>query len=100
MSSPNRIHELQISESDFANFTDEKREAILELSEHKTQWKSCLCDSTTDSRLLKYTVIHVIIFLLLIWCMVMLTLVDSCEATQLYSSMLTFLVGLVIPATK
>ena len=99
MSSPNRIHELQISESDFANFTDEKRDAILELSEHKTQWKSCLGGST-DSRLLKYTVIHVIIFLLLIWCMVMLTLVDSCEATQLYSSMLTFLVGLVIPATK
>ena len=99
MASPNKIHELQISESDFANFTDEKRDAILELSEHKTQWKSCLGGST-DSRLLKYTIIHVIIFLLLIWCMVMLTLVDSCEATQLYSSMLTFLVGLVIPATK
>lgn len=99
MSSPNKINELQITENDFANLTDEKREAILELSEHKTQWKSCL-GGATDSRLLKYTVIHTIIFLLLIWCMVMLTLVDSCEATQMYSSMLTFLVGLVIPATK
>ena len=99
MSSPNKIHELQISAQDFANYDDEKREAIINLSEHKTQWRSCI-GGTTDSRLLKYTVIHVIIFLLLIWCMVMLTLVDSCEATQLYSSMLTFLVGLVIPATK
>lgn len=99
MNSPNRIHELQISESDFANYDDEKREAIIELSDHKTQWRSCLCD-TTDSRLLKYAVIHSIIIVLLIWSMVMLTLSTSCEATQMYSSMLTFLVGLVIPATK
>ena len=99
MTSPNKIPELQISEQDFANYDDEKREAILELSEHKTQWRSCL-GGETDSRLLKYAVIHSIIIVLLIWSMVMLTLVDSCEATQLYSSMLTFLVGLVIPATK
>jgi len=77
MSSPNKIHELEIKESDFANLSESERDAVLELSSHKTQWKSCL-GGATDSRLLKYTVIHVIIFLLLIWCMVMLTLVDSC----------------------
>lgn len=99
MSSHNKIHEVQISENDFANLTDEKRDAVIELAEHKTQWRSCLGGST-DSRLMKYVVIHLFIFLLLIWCMTMLTIVDSCEATQMYSSLLTFLVGLVIPATK
>ena len=99
MSNPNQIHEVQITENDFANYNDDQREAIIELSEHKTNWNSCLGGST-DSRLLKYTVIHTIIFMLLVWCMVMLTLVDTCEGTQMYSAMLTFLVGLVIPATK
>ena len=99
MSSPNQIHEVQITENDFANYNDDQRDAVIELSEHKTQWRSCLGGST-DSRLLKYVVIHSLIFMLLVWCMVMLTLVDTCEGTQMYSAMLTFLVGLVIPATK
>jgi hypothetical protein len=99
MPSPAPDIEHQISATDFANYTDEQRKAVLEYKEASTQWNSCIGGST-DSRLLKYIVIHFIIIALIIWTMVMLSHTTDCEGSQLHSSMLTFLIGLVIPTGK
>lgn len=91
--------EHQLSIEDFANYTPEQRDAILEFKQASTQWNSCVGGST-DSRLLRYIVIHAIIIALISWTMVMLSKAESCEDSQLYSSLLTFLIGLVIPTSK
>ena len=88
--------EHQLSIEDFASYTPEQREAVLEFKQQSTQWNSCIGGST-DSRLLRYIVIHFIIIGLLIYTMLMLSGAESCEDSQLYSSLLTFLIGLVIP---
>ena len=99
MPAPNQDVEHQLSIEDFANYTPEQRDAILEFKQASTQWNSCIGGST-DSRLLKYIVIHTIIIGLLIYTMFMLSKASDCESSQLYSSLLTFLIGLVIPSTK
>ena len=87
--------EAELTPADFANYTQEQQEAILEFKEHENQWKSCLGGST-DSRLLKYTVLHVIVISLLIFSAVGLSKAKDCETTALYQSLLTFLLGLII----
>ena len=96
---PSTDVEHQLSIEDFANYTPEQRDAILEFKQASTQWNSCIGGST-DSRLLRYVVIHAIIIALISWTMVMLSKAESCEDSQLYSSLLTFLIGLVIPTSK
>ena len=96
---PSTDVEHQLSIEDFANYTPEQRDAILEFKQASTQWNSCVGGST-DSRLLRYIVIHAIIIALISWTMVMLSRAQSCEDSQLYSSLLTFLIGLVIPTSK
>ena len=96
---PSTDVEHQLSIDDFANYTPEQRDAILEFKQASTQWNSCVGGST-DSRLLRYVVIHAIIIALISWTMVMLSRAQSCEDSQLYSSLLTFLIGLVIPTSK
>ena len=91
--------EHQLSIEDFANYSEEQRQAVLEFTEQNTQWNSCIGGST-DSRLLRYIVIHFIIIGLLIYTMLMLSSAEDCESSQLYSSLLTFLIGLVIPTSK
>ena len=91
--------EHQLSIEDFTNLDEKERQAVLEYQEASTQWNSCVGGST-DSRLLRYVVIHAIIIALISWTMVMLSRAQSCEDSQLYSSLLTFLIGLVIPASK
>ena len=91
--------EHQLSIQDFTNLDEKERQAVLEYQEASTQWNSCVGGST-DSRLLRYIVIHAIIIALISWTMVMLSRAQSCEDSQLYSSLLTFLIGLVIPASK
>ena len=86
-----------LTPADFANYTKEQQEAILEFKEHEYEWKSCIpaCGST-DSRLLKYAVLHIIVVSLLIFSAVGLSRADTCEDTSLYQSLLTFLLGLII----
>ena len=91
--------EHQLSIEDFTNLDEKQRQAVLEYQQASTQWNSCVGGST-DSRLLKYVVIHTIIIGLLIYTMFMLSKASDCESSQLYSSLLTFLIGLVIPSTK
>lgn len=91
--------EHQLSIEDFTNLDEKQRQAVLEYQEASTQWNSCVGGST-DSRLLRYIVIHLIIVGLLIYTMFMLSAAESCEDSQLYSSLLTFLIGLVIPTSK
>ena len=91
--------EQQLSIEDFTNLDEKQRQAVLEYQEASTQWNSCIGGST-DSRLLRYIVIHLIIIGLLIYTMLMLSGAEDCESSQLYSSLLTFLIGLVIPTSK
>lgn len=91
--------EHQLSIEDFTNLDEKQRQAVLEYQEASTQWNSCVGGST-DSRLLRYIVIHFIIIGLLIYTMLMLSAAEDCESSQLYSSLLTFLIGLVIPTSK
>jgi hypothetical protein len=90
-----RNNEDQITPADFANYSPQQQEAIIEFKEHENYWKSCLGGST-DSRLLKFTVLHVIVVSLLIFSAVGLSRATSCEETSLYQSLLTFLLGLII----
>ena len=90
-----RNQEDTITPADFANYTPEQQDAILEFKEHENYWKSCLGGST-DSRLLKFTVLHIIVVSLLIFSAVGLSRAEDCETTALYQSLLTFLLGLII----
>ena len=99
MSSPTGI---QIR--DFAKLTAEQRDALILLRKERHDedhmWSSCLSTRATDSRLLKYICIHVIIIGVIIFAALMLAHSRSCENSNAYLGLLTFSVGLAVPLTK
>lgn len=69
----------------------------VENEHHK--WQSCL-GGATDSRLLKFCAMYTLIFQVFSFCLYMLSKSKTCEDTTTYISLLTFLLGLVIPTSK
>jgi RsiW-degrading membrane proteinase PrsW (M82 family) len=85
--------ELQISD-----FKDVSMSAI-EIEDAHYEWKSCCCNRT-DSRLLKFASVYLILFMTFMFCLTMLFYADSCETETTYVALLTFILGLIIPSHK
>ena len=60
------------------------------------QWDSCCCGDT-DSRLLKFIAQYFLIWAFFTFCVFMLYKAETCEDSQLYSSLLLLVVGVIIP---
>ena len=60
-------------------------------------WRCCCFEKKTDSRLIKFIAVYLIIFIVFIFTLVMLFYSHSCEDQTLYMSLLTLLLGLIIP---
>ena len=61
------------------------------------KWTSCLCDRSTDSRLLKYCFTMIIILIVVCFCISQLINAETCEQTTTYISLLTLVLGIVFP---
>ena len=61
-----------------------------------SQWRSCCCKKSTDSRLLKYATQYALIFSVFIFCLAMLTK-GRCDDRGTYLNLLSLLIGIVLP---
>ena len=78
---------------------EDKRAALdieIQKYEQNTQWNSCCCNKT-DSRLLKYILRYCIIVMVTSFSLYKLNEAEDCAQETTYISLLTFVVGLVIP---
>ena len=75
---------LDINEEDFKN----------------TRWTCCCSKKPTDSRLLKFIGIYIMMFSTLSFCLVQLSFSKTCEDTTSYMSLLTLLLGIIVPHPK
>ena len=71
---------------------------VEETLEH--EWVSCCSSRRTDSRMLVFVSQLAFGLIILTFCMGMLITADSCEDTQLYSSILTGIIGMFLPAPR
>ena len=62
------------------------------------EWYCCFFQKPTDSRLLKFLLQYIILLAVFIFCLAQLWRADNCESTTTYISLLTFLLGLIIPS--
>lgn len=65
--------------------------------EESQQWRCCMC-GTTDSRLLRFVAVYLIILIVFMFCLLMLSRATNCEETTTYISLLTMLLGVVLPS--
>ena len=80
----------EIKEDDFE--IDIKREDSFSID----QWRSCCC-TTTDPRLLKYVSVYFILASVCVFSMYELHLSEECSDQTTYISLLTFVLGLIVP---
>lgn len=72
----------------------------IENLEEITKWYMCCLNRTTDSRLLKFIALYIILVGILTFCILMLATSDKCEDTTAYLSLLTLIIGVVIPTPQ
>lgn len=66
--------------------------------EMEYNWRSCLCNKKTDSRLLKYGTTMFILFVIICFCMFKLEQAETCDETTTYIALLTLILGLIFPS--
>lgn len=70
----------------------------LEIIKNNNMWKSCLCDGGTDSRLIRFLCQYLILLMVFSFCLTMLYNSKTCEDNQAFMSLLTLLLGIVVPS--
>jgi RsiW-degrading membrane proteinase PrsW (M82 family) len=88
--------DVKLNISDFKHISLED----IKVEDAHYEWQSCCCAKTTDSRLLKFASVYLMLFMTFIFCLTMLFYADSCETETTYIALLTFILGLVIPSHK
>ena len=83
--------EINIEDFKDVSMSDIKKE------DEAAQWHCCLCGST-DSRLLRFLATYLIILMVFVFCLMMLSRSTTCEDTTTYVSLLTLLLGLILPS--
>jgi hypothetical protein len=61
------------------------------------QWHSCCVGRSTDSRLLKFVSLYLILLGVVVFCLVSLSNSTTCEDTTTYISLLTLILGVILP---
>ena len=64
------------------------------------KWSCCCFSHTTDSRLIRFLGQYLILFMVFVFTLTMLFNAESCEDVQGYMSLLTLLLGIIIPNPK
>ena len=82
-----------ISEADFTN-RDAKRE------EADNFYRTCCCDSVTDKRLIVIFTQLFITLIMLLFCMYMLSMSDSCADSQVYITLIASISGYWLSGLK
>lgn len=72
----------------------------IEHVEELSQWRCCCFERKSDSRMIKFISQYVLIVAFFMFCTTMLFHAESCEDSQLYSSLLLLIVGVIIPNPK
>ena len=72
----------------------------IENIEELTKWTCCCFKKKSDSRLIKFFAQYCLIVAFFSFCSAMLFMAESCEDSQLYSSLLLLVVGVIIPQPK
>jgi len=85
--------DLNIEDFKDVSMSDIKKE------EESAQWHCCVC-GTTDSRLLRFIAIYLIILIVFLFCLVMLFYADNCEEQTTYVGLLTMILGIVLPSPR
>ena len=93
-----------IHENPFINkisLSDVKKISAADANRYRNvnEWTCCCLSGKerTDSRLIKFCAIYVVLMLVIVFAMAMLLTRPSCEEQTSYMSLLTLLIGLVIP---
>lgn len=68
--------------------------------ETANQWVSCCSSRKTDSRLLQFITVYIIISSIVAFCLYELSLSNTCSHTQTYMSILTLILGVILPSPK
>lgn len=79
------------------DFKNAKKNEI-ELLEKASHWDMCCCTKPTDSRLLKFIAQYLLIFMVLTFSLYKLGISTSCEDSTLWLSVLTLILGIILPA--
>ena len=64
------------------------------------QWHCCCFEKKTDSRLIKFISVYLIILTVFLFTLIMLFYAKTCEDQTLYMSLLTLLLGIIIPTPR
>jgi len=78
---------------DMKNIDREQVEAFEEL----VKWQCCCSNRQSDSRMIKFLALYSTVTILFVFSMIQLKNADTCEEGNLYSSILTLLIGIVLP---
>lgn len=65
-----------------------------------SQWHSCCTGKSTDSRLLRFVSQYSIMFMVIIFCLYELNQSKTCEDTTTYISLLTLILGVILPSPQ
>lgn len=68
--------------------------------EDLSQWNTCCCEQKTDSRLIRFIAQYLILLLVFVFCLTMLYRSETCEDTTGYLSLLSLLLGIIVPSPK
>ena len=95
------MNNIEIEKGDFKHTPDMlSRRLDMEEKKNDNEWFCCCSNKPTDSRLLKYVFQMLLIMLVVVFCISMLLVNESCEAQATYTGILTLLIGLVLPGPK
>jgi hypothetical protein len=87
----------------FCNNQEEKKEDLelqrIDTPEEKKVWRSCCFGEINKDAMVFFTQV-IILFSFLIFCCGQLVRVDSCEGQQLYSSLITLVLGILCPSPR
>lgn len=67
--------------------------------EQLNTWRTCCCPTVgTDSRLIKFSAQYLLLLMVFVFTLFQLHRADDCEGSTAYMSLLTLLLGIIIPA--
>jgi hypothetical protein len=73
--------------------------ADIEVEDEHYTWRCC-SGGSTDSRLIRFLGVYLILVMVFIFCLFMLFNAKTCEDSTAYMALLTMLIGILIPSPR